>query len=172
MGDTDSEDYDSDELNEAYEEAWEGLKDETVKCVNSDGTFRCPYSPSRKKRDYKHNEIYQHAVAVSQGNRGPVIAGKHCALRDYLVAMAQPQEQRVSHWQQDIPPRVDSKDEDKRVCPWMGILRNIDIQTQGPNENFRIGAWAADIKEKLKVTSISALDMSHISEHSSTMMYD
>jgi hypothetical protein len=47
----------------------------------------------------------------------------------------------------------------------MGILQNIDIQTQTPNENFRIGAWAADIKEKLQVPSISVLDVSKISEH-------
>jgi hypothetical protein len=165
MGDTDSEDYDSDELNEAYEEAWAGLRDGTVVWKNSDGTFRCPYSPSRKKRDYKYSEIYQHAVGVSKGNRGPVIAGKHCALSEYLAAMPQSQVQRVSHWQQEIPPRVDSEDEDKRVCPWMGILQNIDIQTQTPNENFRIGAWAADIKEKLQVPSISVLDVSKISEH-------
>lgn len=159
MGDTDNDDYDTDEMNEAYEEAWAGLKDGTVVWKNSDGTFRCPYSPSRKKRDYKHNEIYQHAVGVAKGNRGPVMAGKHCALSEYLAAMSQPQAQRISYWQQDIPLRVDSEDEDKRVCPWMGILQNIDIQTDSLNENFRIGTWAAGIKEKLEVISISVLEV-------------
>lgn len=151
---SDSDDYDSDELNEAYEAALGGLKDGTVTYENSDGTFRCPYSPSRKKQTYKYSEIYQHADAVGKGQRGSVAAGKHIALREYLVkdmaARAQPQVQREFHCQQDVAPRVDSGDVEKRVFPWMGILQNIDTQPRRPSESFRIGAWAADIKEKLK----------------------
>lgn len=165
---SDSDDYDSDELNEAYEEAWVGLKDGTVTCLNPDGTFRCPYSPARKKQNYKYSEIYQHAESVGKGNRGSVAAGKHVALREYLekelAAKAPPQVQREMHWLQDIAPRVDSEDLDKRVYPWMGILQNIDIQTRSPSESFRIGAWAADIKEKLKVPSVPALDILNLGE--------
>lgn len=161
---SDSDEYDSDELNEAYEEAWGGLKDGTVTCLNPDGTFRCPYSPSRKKQIYRYSEIYQHAEAVGKGNRGPVVAGKHIALREYLekdmAARAQPQVQRELHLQQDIAPRVDSEDVDKRVYPWMGILQNI----RSPSESFRIGAWAADIKEKLKVPCIPTLDILNLGE--------
>jgi len=158
---SDSDDYDSDELNEAYEEAWGRLKDGTVTCLNCDGTFRCPYSPSRKKQTYRYNEICQHAEAVGKGNRGPVAAGKHIALSEYLVKdfaeRAQPQAQRESHFQQDVAPRVDNEDVDKRVYPWMGILQNIDIQTRSPSESFRIGALAVSIKEKLKVPIIPAV---------------
>lgn len=165
---SDSDDYDSDELNEAYEEAWGGLKDGTVTCLNSDGTFRCPYSPSRKKQTYRYNEIYQHAEAVGKGNRGPVAAGRHIALSEYLVKdfseRAQPQAQRESHFQQDVAPRVDSEDVDKRVYPWMGILQNIDIQTRSPSESFRIGAWAVSIKEKLKDFNPESVKVLHDGE--------
>jgi len=165
---SDSDDYDSDELNEAYEEALGGLKDGTVTCLSSDGTFRCPYSPSRKKQTYRYSEIYQHAQAVGKGKRGPVAAGKHIALREYLekdmAARTQPQVQRELHLQQDVAPRVDSKDEDKRVYPWMGILQNIDIHTRSPIESFRIGASAADVKEKLKVLGIPAPDILRLGE--------
>ena len=68
MADSDSDEYDSDEVNKAYEEAKASLQDRTVKCVNSDGTFRCPYSPGRKKQDYKYSEILQHAVGVVKGS--------------------------------------------------------------------------------------------------------
>lgn len=149
---SESDDYDSDELNEAYEEAWGNLKDGSVACLNDDGTFRCPYSPSRKKRTYKYNEILQHAEAVSKGSRGPAMAGKHVALKEYLekdmAERAPPQVQRQFHMHQDVAPRVDSEALDKRVYPWMGILQNI---TRSPSESLRIGARAADIKEKLKV---------------------
>jgi len=153
MGDSGSDEYDSDEVNEAYEEAKASLQDGTVKCVNSDGTFRCPYSPGRKKQDYKYSEILQHAVGVGKGKRGPVPAGKHRALREYLenemASRAKPQAERVVHLQQSIPSRKDV--EDKRVYPWMGILQNIENQSRRSGDNFRIGAGAAEIKEKLKV---------------------
>jgi len=153
MSDSDSDAYDSDEVNEAYEEAEASLKDGIIKCVNSDGTYRCPFSPGRKKQDYKYSEILQHAVGVGKGKRGPVPTGKHRALREYLekdmAAKAQPQAERVVHLQQIIPSRVDI--EEKRVCPWMGILQNIEIQSRRAGDDFRVGAGAAEIKEKLKV---------------------
>ena len=155
MDDPDSDDYDSDEVNEAFEQGWEGLQNGQIKCLNPDGTFRCPYSPGRKKQDYKYSEIFQHAVGVSKGKRGPAAAGKHRALKKYLQedlkARAQPQAERVIHLQQEIPRRFDS--DDKRVRPWMGILQNIDNRTRTDN-GFRIGAGGADIKEHLKVPSI------------------
>jgi hypothetical protein len=160
MGDSDSEGYNSDEVNEAYEEAKVGLQDGTIACLNSDGTFRCPFSPGRKKQDYKYYEIFQHADGVGKGNRGPVTVGKHRALTAYLkkdmAERAQPQAERILHLQQDIPSRVDS--EDKRVYPWMGILQNIDNHTRRAGDGFRTGAGAAAIKEKLKVLSILVLN--------------
>ncbi|KAG0590523.1 hypothetical protein KC19_1G105900 [Ceratodon purpureus] len=151
MDDPDSDDYDSDEVSEAFEDAWKGLQNGEIRCLNPDETFRCPFSPGRKKQDYKYSEIFQHAVGVSKGKRGPVAAGKHRALKKYLAEdmkdRAQPQANRVIHLQQEIPRRYDS--DDKRVRPWMGILQNIDNQTKTA-AGFRIGAGGADIKERLK----------------------
>lgn len=152
MDDPDSDDYDSDEVNEAFELAWDGLQNGQLKCLNSDGTFRCPFSPGRKKQDYRYSEIFQHAVGVGKGKRGPVPAGKHRALQKFLeenlAGRAQPQAERVIHLQQEIPARIDS--DDKRVRPWMGILQNIDNRTRRPSDGFRIGVGGAEIKEHLK----------------------
>lgn len=173
MGGSDSEGYDSeeldfDELTEAHGEASAGLKDGTLKFANVDGTFRCPYSPARKKQDYKYREILQHAVGVGAGHRGPVAAGQHRALREYLekdvAARAQPQAERPLHLQlqQNVPCRVDS--EEKRMFyPWMGILQNIDNRTISPTDGSRIGPCAADIKEKLKVPTTLCWDICKLS---------
>lgn len=153
MDEPDSDDYDSDEMNEAFDLAWTGLKNGSLKCLNSDGTFRCPYSPGRKKQNYVYSELHQHAVGVGKGERGPVAAGNHRALQKYLeqdmAARAHPQAERVIHLQQEVPSRVDN--DDKRVRPWMGILQNIDNRTRRPADQFRIGPGAADIKEHLRV---------------------
>ncbi|XP_024392387.1 protein INVOLVED IN DE NOVO 2 isoform X2 [Physcomitrium patens] len=152
MDEPDSDDYDSDEMNEAFDLAWTGLKNGSLKCLNSDGTFRCPYSPGRKKQNYVYSELHQHAVGVGKGERGPVAAGNHRALQKYLeqdmAARAHPQAERVIHLQQEVPSRVDN--DDKRVRPWMGILQNIDNRTRRPADQFRIGPGAADIKEHLR----------------------
>ncbi|KAG0619333.1 hypothetical protein M758_4G132100 [Ceratodon purpureus] len=153
MGDSDSEEHDSDEVNEAFEEAKAGLQGGTLTCFNSNGTYRCPFSPGRKKQNYKYNDLHQHAVGVGKGNRGPVAVGRHRALVAYLdskhmAGRAQPQAERRVYLQQDIPPRLDC--EDKRVFPWMGILQNIDNHTRRSEDGFRTGAGAAAIKEKLK----------------------
>lgn len=108
---SDSDHYDSDEVNEAYEEAWGNLKDGSITCLNLEGTFRCFYSPSRKKRTYKYTQILQHAEAVSKGSRGPGMAGKHVALKEYLekdmAEKAPSLVQRQFHiMHQDVAPRV------------------------------------------------------------------
>lgn len=152
---SDSDDYDSEDFNEAFEKSKAEIKEGTLKVVNADGTFRCPFSPNRKKQTYKYHEILQHAVGVGKGTRtrGAIKAGNHQALAEYLKTdkkdMAQPQAERVLHLQQDIPRRHDN--EEKKVCPWMGILENIEIQARRAEDGFKIGAGAADIKEKLKV---------------------
>ena len=160
MSDSDREGYDSGEMEEAYEEAKVGLQDGTMTCSNSDGTFRCPFSPGRKKQAYKYHEILQHADGVGNGNRGPEVIGRHRALTAYLkndmAEKAQPQAERIVHLQQRIPSRVDR--DDRRVYPWMGILQNIDNHTRRPGDGFRIGAGSADIKENLKVFSILVLN--------------
>lgn len=150
---SDSDDYDSDDFNEAFEKSKAEINDGKLKVVNADGTFRCPFSPSRKKQAYKYHELMQHAVGVGKGKRGATKAGNHQALVEYLKKdkkdMAQPQAERVLHLQQDIPPRIDN--EEKKVTPWMGILQNIEIQGRRAEDGFKNGAGAADIKEKLKV---------------------
>lgn len=158
MEDPDSEEYDSDEVNEAFEQAWEGIQSGQYRCLNADNTFRCPFSPGRKKQDYKYHELLQHARGVAVGKRGPAAAGKHRAIVKYLKEdkkdMAQPQAERTIFLEQEVPRRIDS--DDKRVRPWMGILQNIDNHTRMPND-FRIGAGGADIKVHLKVPSIPIL---------------
>lgn len=152
-------DYESDEAENAETKAQEGLRSGTLKVENSDGTFRCPFSPSKKKQDYRYSEIFQHAQGVSKGKRGGVAAGNHRALltylKDNLAARAQPQAERNLHLEQAVPARFDRND--KLVCPWMGILANIDNHDRRKGDNFRIGPGGADIKEKLMVTICTSI---------------
>lgn len=147
---------DSDEELDAEIRATMDIQDGVLKVLNSDETFRCPFSPGRKKQDYKYSEILQHAEGVSKGGRGPTATGNHRALVKFLkkemAVRAQPQAERNIFLEQSIPPRVEK--EDRLVCPWMGILQNIDNRTR-TGDGFRTGPGRADIKEKLKVNFLT-----------------
>ena len=155
--DSDDDDLiDSDEVIDAEFRAEKDIQSGVLKVLNSDETFRCPFSPGRKKQDYKYSEILQHAEGVSKGGRGPTATGNHRALVKYLkkemAVRAQPQAERNIFLEQSMPPRVEK--EDKLVCPWMGILQNINNRTR-TSGGFRIGPGRADIKEKIKVNFLT-----------------
>ncbi len=57
------------EAEEFEEQAIQDIKEGKLKVLNSDGTFRCPFSPNKKKQSYKFSEILQHAEGVQKGKR-------------------------------------------------------------------------------------------------------
>lgn len=151
---SDSGDFESDEI-EMYEtEATYKIDSGILVAKNSDGTYRCPFSPNRKKQSFRHQDLLAHARGIARGKKGPLKVGNHRALVKYLSAELgdRPefkQAERVRRLQQAVPPRVAK--EEKRLCPWMGIVVNIDNRETREEDGFRVAAGAADIKEKFHV---------------------
>jgi hypothetical protein len=80
-----SEKMDSESEAEEFEEqAIQDIKEGKLKVLNSDGTFRCPSSPNKKKQSYKFSEFLQHAERIQKGKQGMEAAGKHQALLRHL----------------------------------------------------------------------------------------
>jgi hypothetical protein len=131
------------------------------------GTYRCPFSPSRMKKQisFRHQDLVAHATRGigRNGNYGSLLkVGNHRGLEKLYLMTAeemhqqgdkQAPDERRRLQEQVVPGRVAK--EEKRLCPWMGIIVNIDNrETHGQQEHligFRLAAGAADIKEKFHV---------------------
>ncbi|KAH9548187.1 hypothetical protein CY35_11G075900 [Sphagnum magellanicum] len=161
---SDSGDFESDEI-EMYEtEATYKIDSGILVAKNSDGTYRCPFSPNRKKQSFRHQDLLAHARGIARGKKGPLKVGNHRALVKYLSAELgdRPefkQAERVRRLQQAVPPRVAK--EEKRLCPWMGIVVNIDNRETREEDGFRVAAGAADIKEKFHEFNPERVDVFH-----------
>ncbi|CAK9218408.1 unnamed protein product [Sphagnum troendelagicum] len=143
---------DSESKAEEFEEqAIQDIKQGKLKVLNSDGTFRCPFSPNKKQRSYKFSEILQHAEGVQKGKQGMEAAGKHQALLRHLKQdhkeRAQPQAEQIIYLDQTIPSRVEKP---RLVIPHMGILLNIK-NTYTCADGFHQGPGQREIAHKLKV---------------------
>jgi hypothetical protein len=139
------------EAEEFEEQAIQDIKEGKLKVLNSDGTFRCPFSPNKKKQSYKFSEILQHAEGVQKGKRGMEAACKHQALLIHLKEdhkeQAQPQAEQIIYLDQTIPSRVEKP---RFVVPHMGILLNIKNTDTCADGFIKVQA-KGEIKDKLKV---------------------
>lgn len=151
--DSDYSNSDGEETEVHEQRVAEGIQTGRLVVKNSDNTYKCPLSPGRKKQSYKYREILAHASGVANGKKSPEKKGGHRALLKYLQDELRdqpmiPQAPRVLYLEQAVPKREATPT--KLLAPWMGILVNID-NSRTNDAGFRLGAGAADIKEKFKV---------------------
>ncbi|KAL2632776.1 hypothetical protein R1flu_004255 [Riccia fluitans] len=146
------DEYSDDDIESIEEEALQLLESKKMIVENADGTFRCPYSPSRKKQSYPYKDLLQHAEGVAKGKRGAEAAGRHMALAKYLkshlFAKASPKVERVHKLQMAAPER--REEEDLLVWPWCGVVYNIDNSKRGENGQ-RVGIGNSELKHFFKV---------------------
>ncbi|PRQ50437.1 putative Zinc finger-XS domain-containing protein [Rosa chinensis] len=95
----DAMDYSSDEesdnneseISDYKDKPYEQLRSGKLKVKGPNGTLRCPFCARKKKQDYKHKDLLQHASGVAKGsaNRSTVQKANHKArIRDFgLVSL-------------------------------------------------------------------------------------
>lgn len=145
---------DGEETEAEEQKVADAIREGKLVVKNSDGTYKCPLSPGRKKQSYKYRELLAHATQIGNGKKGPEKVGGHRALSKFLLAELGdkpmvPQAERVLYLEQAVPKREVTAT--RLLAPWMGILVNID-NTRTNATGFRVGPGAADIKEKFKVS--------------------
>ncbi|KAG1371709.1 factor of DNA methylation 1 [Cocos nucifera] len=123
------------------------LKSGKFKVKNEDNTFRCPFCVGRKKQDYRHNELLQHATGLGASNREAKVKANHLALakllKDDLADAAGPPKQLISI-EQDSTSKP--KQDDQFVWPWMGILVNVPTEWKNGRQ---VGESGNRLKEQL-----------------------
>ncbi|KAG6498547.1 factor of DNA methylation 1-like [Zingiber officinale] len=112
---------------------------------NTNGTFRCPFCPGKKKQDYAYNELLQHATGIGASNRNGNVKAKHRALAKYL------NEDMVDHAASSQavvlqPKSSKRKANEQYVFPWMGII--VNVQTEYKNGQY-VGESGNRLKEQL-----------------------
>ncbi|KAG6545273.1 hypothetical protein Mapa_013386 [Marchantia paleacea] len=144
--------YSDEDIDTIEEESFKLLESKKVVVENADGTFRCPYSPSRKKQSYPYKDLLQHAEGVAKGKRGAEAVGQHRALVNYmkknLSAKASLPVERVHKLELAAPQR--EGDKDLMVCPWSGVIYNMD-NSQRSSSGQRVGPGVSEIKKYFEV---------------------
>ncbi|KAL2607939.1 hypothetical protein R1flu_026512 [Riccia fluitans] len=143
----DEEINDEDDEEVVFEESLQALRAGKLLVKNTeDTTLRCPYSPDRKKQNYKYKDLLQHAVAVGKGNRSSLEVGRHLALAAYLrtdlASMAPPPTERAYKFVLPVPKDEDWKD--MLLFPWTGLVYN--IPTKANEDGFKVGPSNAELK--------------------------
>lgn len=123
------------------------LKSGNFNVKNEDNTFRCPFCVGRKKQDYRHNELLQHATGLGASNREAKVKANHRALakllKDDLADAAGPLKQLISI-EQDSTSKP--KQDDQFVWPWMGVVVNVPTEWKNGKQ---VGESGNRLKEQL-----------------------
>lgn len=135
------------EIGDYEAKSYQLLKSGKFKVKNEDNTFKCPFCVGRKKQDYRHNELLQHAAGLGGSNREAKVKANHRALAKFLKAeladAAGPSKQLILI-EQDPPSKT--KQDDQFVWPWMGILVNVPTEWRNGRQ---VGESGNRLKEQL-----------------------
>ncbi|MCL7026421.1 hypothetical protein MKW94_029430 [Papaver nudicaule] len=142
ISESDMEDYE--------EEVYAQLKDGKFKVKLSDLKYRCPFCVGKKKQDYEHNHLVDHAKGA--GRKGSSLKrfrekAKHLALAVYLEKDCAPVKEVVMEEVEEGQILDDSPsavvEEEKFVYPWKGIVSNIEREYKG-------GQYVAPSRNRIK----------------------
>ncbi|GJZ22939.1 factor of DNA methylation 1-like protein, partial [Tanacetum coccineum] len=115
------------EIFEYKDKPYEQLRNGTYKVKYPNGILRCPFCAGKKKQNFKHKDLHQHASGVSKGssNRSAKQKANHLALALYLEnELANEAEQPLNV--ACLIPEVPRPKETEMFCwPWTGIVVNI-----------------------------------------------
>ncbi|ERN07897.1 hypothetical protein AMTRI_Chr08g203900 [Amborella trichopoda] len=138
------------DIDECVENIYSELKSGKHLIKNYDGTFRCPFCKGKKKQDYRHKDLLQHATGVgASSNRGTEEKAKHQALGKFLKEEV-PDEPGHSNEQKELPkPLTMSKSDDLLVFPWMGIIVNIETDYIRKDGKY-VGLGSTQLKDELE----------------------
>ncbi|PWA90105.1 XH/XS domain-containing protein [Artemisia annua] len=127
------------EIFEYKDKPYEQLRNGTYKVKYPNGILRCPFCAGKKKQNFKHKDLHQHASGVSKGssNRSAKQKANHLALALYLeneLANEADQPLNVA----SLIPEVPRPKETELFCwPWTGVVVNIlkEADTEKDVEN-------------------------------------
>lgn len=122
---------------------------------NPDGTFRCPFCPNRKKRNYLYNEILNHATGVEASPARSITASSsHRALATFLRSdvpkpLTTKEQEKTPNPDADDGCNTDDPERDDRfVYPWTGVLANLPVKLD-LTSGRRVGESGSRLKEEL-----------------------
>ncbi|KAF8396789.1 hypothetical protein HHK36_018422 [Tetracentron sinense] len=136
------------EIEEHEDTFYKQLKNGNHKVKISDEAFRCPYCPGKRKRDYLHKELLQHAAGVGKGssqNRSVKQKANHLALAKYLETDLAGEVGPSQSKEENQPPTGRGHDE-HFVWPWRGIVVNLPTERK---DGRYVGESGSKLKEQL-----------------------
>ena len=151
------------ELDDYRKRFYRELQNGRVVVKISDSVFRCPYCPSRKDRDYRCRELFQHAsrVARDSGSDDVKEKARHLALMKYLDEYLEKKQSPAATKDTETSSKANDSD-GLFVWPWVGIIANIPVQRN--NERY-VGESGTRIKESLAGQGFNPLKVHPLWNH-------
>ncbi|XP_057480864.1 factor of DNA methylation 4-like isoform X1 [Actinidia eriantha] len=118
------------ELEDYTDACYQKLINGSINVKLSDGIYRCPYCQGKRKRDYRYNELLQHASGVGKGShsRGVKEKGRHLGLVRYMEEFLNANGPLPESTSEDTEPPKNSNANELFVWPWVGIVANIPVE--------------------------------------------
>lgn len=145
----DDSDISDSEMEEQEEMSYEELKNGNHVVKTSEVTYTCPYCPGKIKRDYKYQELFQHASGVgtsTSSKRSAKDKANHLALVKYLEKDLVPGAGSSKPADESDPINECNHDE-KIVWPWMGVV--VNIPTRRAEDGRCIGESGSKLRDEL-----------------------
>jgi LmbE family N-acetylglucosaminyl deacetylase len=113
------------EIDEYKEKIYAQLRARKLKVQYGEKTFRCPFCLGKKKQDYNGKDLLQHASGIGAApKRKARVRAAHLALAEFvkndLGSSLEPSLQLAI-----VECKPPTKEEEKYVWPWTGILVNV-----------------------------------------------
>ncbi|KAI6689836.1 hypothetical protein NL676_026664 [Syzygium grande] len=124
------------ELLDHIDRPYDELKSGKYKVKGPNGSLRCPFCTGKKKQDYRHKELYQHAAGVGTGsvNRSGKQKANHLALAKYLETDLASEADQAPQPVVPQPAAQTPQQEEVFVWPWTGVIANILVDKSSGKE--------------------------------------
>ncbi|GKD93552.1 factor of DNA methylation 1-like protein [Tanacetum coccineum] len=116
---------------------------EQLKVKYPNGILKCPFCAGKKKQNFKHKDLHQHASGVSKGssNRSAKQKINHLALALYLENEPANEVEQPLNVACLIPEVPRPKETDLLCWPWTGIVVNIVKEADSVKEVENAVYW-------------------------------
>nr|DAD26436.1 TPA_asm: hypothetical protein HUJ06_027904 [Nelumbo nucifera] len=151
------------EIEEHEDKSYKKLKNGNYQVKTSGESFRCPFCPGKRKRDYLYMEILQHAAGLGTGshNRSVKQKANHLALKKYLKTEIAPVGGPSERAAETKPPTGHNHDE-KFVWPWTGIVVNLPIEWK---DGRYVGESGSRLRDQLARRGFSPVRVQSLWNH-------
>lgn len=136
------------EMEEYEYKKYNELKKGVLKVKVSRSSYKCPFCPRGKEKDYLYKGLLQHASAIVNSNNSSIREkARHSALKKFMNKYLMEKDQAEIATKSESLEVYDKGQDMFFVYPWVGIVANIKTEQK---DGRYIGESGSKLKEEFK----------------------